>query len=484
MEQAIEAQFSCGGCGKSFRWKPAIAGKKAQCACGTMIAIPVSGAARSSGTSGPKVAVNPAAPARKIVPVTNVVRRVAPVSAGVKAAPAAAPIRPPPLPAVDEDAYGMGEDDISQLGSLLPSAEAIAAAEREIPAVIAAPVKFAAPLEYRRAEKVSREPRIDPNTGEFSDPIRDYVAPAVLLVASFASLAAYVIFEKGSGPLVGVVIYVAFGIMLGVTVFKTVVLTMAAVPVATYCDVGIGLLRTAILKLAATILFGDICIFWLVVAMQAGGMISKKDDGVWVINVVVLTVVYQVCFWYLFRLSAVDLKFAALMSFFSRLCNFFLMLVLLGLITSLAARHAQPSASSIPAIRAAPVIAPGTPVTVQPGNPGPTVLDERISARIRQHPFQILEGYAWARTGAADDADKKLISDLYGAGADKVYVYGFNLYALLPADSLKRDKCAEVAHRFRADNHMRDSAGMNAMNYQYLIVDLIPERFKGRRPGN
>ncbi len=225
--------------------------------------------------------------------------------------------------------------------------------------------------------------------------------------------------KMGTGPLVGFAISIAFGIMFFITLVKTVVLILAAVPLATYCDVSIGLLRTAILKLAATILFGDIAILWLVVAMQSAGMISKKDDGgpeVWLIYVVVLAAVYHICFWYMFRLSIADIKFASLMSLISRICNFFMTLILIALIESWVTSHARPTASpNVSAIKAPLTISPGTPLMAQPGQTGPTAMDELISQQIKQNPFHIQEGYAWCRTGAADEASKKLIGDMYGA---------------------------------------------------------------------
>ena len=80
-------------------------------------------------------------------------------------------------------------------------------------------------------------------------------------------------------------------------------------------------------------------------------------------------------------------------------------------------------------------------MTVQPGQTGPTAMDELISQEIQRNPNRIQEGYAWCRSGAADDADKKLVSDMYGAGADKVLMGGFTMYAQLPGDAAKQSAC-------------------------------------------
>ncbi|MGD0465027.1 MAG: hypothetical protein ABSB74_21295 [Tepidisphaeraceae bacterium] len=426
-------KYSCGNCHRTYTWKKEVAGKRGKCKCGQMVTVP---------------------------------------------------LHPPQAEPVEDDLYALAE----------LSSDAKSAVIDRAPIVIpTAAVALAAPeaLEYQRPAITARTPRsdrVDPLTGELYDPFRDYIAPAILLAAGFAGIAVYIIQKMGTGPLVGFAISIAFAIMLAVTLFKTAVLTLAAVPLAAYCDVNVGLLRTAIFKFAGTILFGDIAILWLIAAMQSAGMISKKYDGgpaVWLVYLVVLAVVYHICFWYLFRLSGADIKFAGLMSLVSRLCNFFMTLIVIALIMSLAASHARPTASPyVSAIRAPPMITPGTPLTVQPGQTGPTALDELISQRIRQNPFRIQEGYAWCRTGAADDADKKLVSDMYGAGADKVYVDGFTLYALLPDNPAKRSACLNVAHVFRKDNGIPDTAATNNLNYQYVVIGLLGERLKRLHHGN
>jgi len=40
MEQVDQGKFSCTGCGKSYKWKPELAGKKVKCKCGAVVAVP------------------------------------------------------------------------------------------------------------------------------------------------------------------------------------------------------------------------------------------------------------------------------------------------------------------------------------------------------------------------------------------------------------------------------------------------------------
>jgi len=430
----------------------------------------------------PRNPVKVTLPPKRIVPITNAIKKPSPPPIAQKA-PAPAP---PPLTPADQEndeTYDVADDDVSQLGSLLPSAEAIAAAEREIPPMLAAQAETPEALEYQRPSKIARKPReqrIDPDTGEFIDPMRDYIVPAILVAVALGSIALYICQRMGTSPIAGLAISVALGIMLGIALFKTVVLTFVSFPLATYCDINIGLLRTAIFKLGAIILFADVAVMWVIALLEAGGVMSEKTTSsveIWAISVIGLTVMYQLAFVYLFRLSAADLKFAALMSLASRLCNFFMWLILVAFVVSWIANHSQPSASPyIPVSQVPPTISPGTPMTVQPGQNVPTALDELISQRIKQHPFEMQEGFAWCRSGGADDADRKLVNDIYAAGADKVYVDGISLYAQLPGDPAKRAACMKVADAFRQDNGMSNK--VDNMNYEYAVVDLMGERFK------
>ncbi|MGH7215308.1 MAG: hypothetical protein ACREIT_11150, partial [Tepidisphaeraceae bacterium] len=40
MSESSDMTFSCGSCGKSYKWKPELAGKKAKCKCGAEMHVP------------------------------------------------------------------------------------------------------------------------------------------------------------------------------------------------------------------------------------------------------------------------------------------------------------------------------------------------------------------------------------------------------------------------------------------------------------
>jgi hypothetical protein len=488
MTQAIDPSFSCTICGKTFRWKPEIAGKKGKCSCGAGLTAP----ANVPGANGAKTKV--------VVTTTVASKRAIPVSIPAKTSPrpipralAAAPVAiapvvrrsvppppPPPAPAEpEEETYDIADGDLSGLDALRPSAEAIAAAERETPPVLSVQPIPAAPLEYQRdikRPKVARADRIDLETGELVDPLRDFIAPAILLAAALAGIAAYVLQHTGASPIAELAISVAFGVMLAITMVKTFVLIMAAFPLSTYCDVNIGLLRTAIFKLGSTILFGDTALLWFITILQSSGMIEKKGSGSILylpIYLLVLSVVYQLCFFYMFRVPIYDFRLSGVMAIINKVIEFLMTVVLIALLTSYALNHAPPTPApyTIPARQTLPSISPNTPIIVQPNQPGPTFLDALITDRAKKNGF--IEGYAWCRTGMADDAAKKLISDMYNAGSPKVFMGGFTMYAQFPDDPTKRSACMAVAAAFRTKYGLADNS---RLNYQYAVVNLGMEQ--------
>jgi hypothetical protein len=493
LQQAIETKFACDACGKLYRWKPEIAGKKGKCSCGAPLIAPANAPGRSDGTIVVTKTVVPVS-ARRQAPATPVsrppVERPAAIPPTVSRAieSLTGPVEPPhpPIPETTEDeTYDIVGDDLAGLDSLIPSAEIMAAVQQEAPPPLPAQVVPAQALEYQRniapaaVERTYRETRVDPETGELLDPMRDYIAPSIILALGLAGIAAHMIFWKGiAGPFVGLAISILLVLTIGFTAFKTVVLVIAAFPLADRCDVGLGLLRSAILKLAATILFGDVAILWLIAILRSAGTISNKYDGgpaMWILYALILAVLYQFCFAYLFRLSAADVRFAISMSVVSRLCNLFLVLILLGLAGSLGLRRVKfVTVAPPPAISTPPVIPASTPLTANQNKP--TVMDDLISDAIRKNRCQ--EGYAWCRLGIATDADKKLVSDLYNAGADKVMIDGFTLYAELPGDKTKRAACLDIAHAFRKDHNLRDGPDATSLNYQYAVISLMEERLQ------
>src|SRR5688572_5878478 len=86
---ADDPKFTCTACGKEYRWKPELAGRKAKCGCGAALVVP---AERPAGKVAP--VENPAAPAPSAA--------AAPLPVGpVPEAPTAADLKPSPASSSD-----------------------------------------------------------------------------------------------------------------------------------------------------------------------------------------------------------------------------------------------------------------------------------------------------------------------------------------------------------------------------------------------
>lgn len=78
-----DAKFTCMACGKEYRWKPELAGRKAKCGCGAALVVP---AERPGGAAPPVAAARAAAVTR---PAES------PASASIPVASTAVPVAAP-----------------------------------------------------------------------------------------------------------------------------------------------------------------------------------------------------------------------------------------------------------------------------------------------------------------------------------------------------------------------------------------------------
>src|SRR5262245_47929842 len=134
MSTAAPVHFACDGCGKQYKWKPEIAGRKAKCTCGISMQVPAGIPAKGVAIA---TAVAPAPAARTAVAKPVVAAKpVAAARPGLAAAgvtvppiPAAKPVAkapPPPPPVQEEDdgLYDFAEDPKPQFARAIPAAPA------------------------------------------------------------------------------------------------------------------------------------------------------------------------------------------------------------------------------------------------------------------------------------------------------------------------------------------------------------------------
>jgi hypothetical protein len=154
MEQITKPRFSCSQCGRSFRWKPAIAGKKARCVCGAVAKVPITPPTAAKPTKAAPAPAKPTtakADSRVLVrsspktapPIEKLVKKLppAPLVAAITAkAPALVAaigtslLVSPPVAKSPPRHNGVPDwSDDDDLASLLPSQSAIAAAQSQTP---------------------------------------------------------------------------------------------------------------------------------------------------------------------------------------------------------------------------------------------------------------------------------------------------------------------------------------------------------------
>lgn len=105
MSAVEEVGFSCAACGKQYRWKPELAGKKVKCKCGNALAVPATPPTPGQAAKRP--------PAGAVQPGLAAAARSAEVQPRVAtpARPAHAPPPPPPPPAPARKAKESTDDD-------------------------------------------------------------------------------------------------------------------------------------------------------------------------------------------------------------------------------------------------------------------------------------------------------------------------------------------------------------------------------------
>jgi hypothetical protein len=106
MSAVEEVGFSCAACGKQYRWKPEIAGKKVKCKCGNPLAVPAAPPTPGRAAARPSVVQPGLAAAARSAEV-----RPRATATATAARPANVPPPPPPPPAPPRKQKDTSDDD-------------------------------------------------------------------------------------------------------------------------------------------------------------------------------------------------------------------------------------------------------------------------------------------------------------------------------------------------------------------------------------
>lgn len=197
--------FSCNGCGKQFKWKPAIAGKKAKCGCGATLQVP-----------------------------------------------AEDPSQPRPVLGVEDESdlptFGQNQTDYADDYALAPPPQPRAV--MPVAAGVASPVlnrSGAAPLSYDRG-KAKRQREFDSNASFWGAPSERTSPIWVLCIAAVIAFGS-VLYRYGSPTVISVysiAIVISVGFMIG-GAFLTAMMT----------GINFGVLGLAIIRLGAICLVSE-----------------------------------------------------------------------------------------------------------------------------------------------------------------------------------------------------------------------------------
>ena len=200
--EAVVTKFGCDACGKLFSWKPAIAGKRAKCTCGSELTVP------------------------KEPPGQGSPRDQAP----------------------DEDgAYDLKEEAPKPAVVLPPRQPAPA----EAPGARSATKTLGYAGNKTKKEQLKAQRDAIAEGGMIASPVKDLWAPLGLLAAGLVMLPLYGLLEYGSisGAIVSVLF---FGVIIGT---KSILTLGVAWLSAGWLDVSFGHPLTAAFKLLAMLLF-------------------------------------------------------------------------------------------------------------------------------------------------------------------------------------------------------------------------------------
>jgi hypothetical protein len=416
-----DGSFSCEACGKSYTWKPALAGKKAKCGCGTVMSVP---------------------PAPTLVAAPR--RQVA-----VPSAPAAATLAVP-APAVSSP--------VSSTYGYVPTRRR--------------PLK----------EKVAED--------KFLSPIRDTYAPLALIFIGLVGMVLWGVVGAEGGLSFGILVLVG---SLIITLIKTAVLVGLAILIAPHAGLSLGTFWTAVLKIAAIVVFSDAVLMWIEQLMQNWGAVPTTGYGfrrgrrfVWWMEMIIATAVIATLLHYLFDMDRDETGTVAMpIAIASWIMGLILKVALVAML-----QRATDGAAGV-SFEVDDPYADGSAADVAPTNPtgppGPpprkdvTDGDRIISGRIEQRSPFVKPAHEWNEQRLLRGrGQKQLFENLFDAGATRIYAdtqatlgMGATLYVELPLDAARRTKCFEAYKTYCSDAGVDvDSARTKDVGQRYLVIDV------------
>lgn len=377
----------------------------------------------------------------------------------IPAQPAKAKPPAPPAASEDEDLYALAADARTAAAALPPTI-----VQAPIPATKAAGRKArkssepAIPLAYQLGP-TSRDAE---RAASHIDPKRDLYVPVGLLLAGTILYISYYAIHYNLSAMAIISTSVGLTVM---TVLETAVLFGFALSIASPLGVSFGGVGTALLKLAAIVVFCDGTTTWVDgLFSKFAGNIGGGILGFGIMGLPVAIAVYWTLLIYLFSMDPGDSwMVVVILAVFYRILSVVLLLLLLKLILSFGGIAS--SAVGLPSIGGAQVINPQ--------------IDEINNAKAQNVLHE-------ARKYVADygrSAESATVNAWYAAGATNVWFQtdrdinghgdAFRMVVELPSDPAGRVKCYDAAKAYFNNNGESFAAqALKDEGNPYLLVPL------------
>jgi hypothetical protein len=330
------------------------------------------------------------------------------------------------------------------------------------------------------------QPAVDEKARRFmknlADPVRDIYVPVGLLVVGFLGALVWVIAQTNWGAPGLILVSVVTAVT---TLVKTIAVVVLAFALAPALGISFGTYGSAILKFVAIIVFIDSARLWLEVIMQSTGALPASGRGAHGSTLVDLLFTFALAAVALYFLFGIDDSESR--SFIGAMAFAIVFLDLVLAVVAHAAVHAVVTAARPrPAAAPAPAVAPVKPPTVAATKPAtplviPTAADQEITRRVRDRSAIVMEGREWRDKFLADNRSRRLVEQMYGAGARKVYVDVLaggsrqtpKMYVELPLDPAAARQCVEASQEYlRAVAPGQAPPTSSPATRQYLVVEL------------
>lgn len=305
-----------------------------------------------------------------------------------------------------------------------------------------------APIAYQSAAPSREDTRF--SFDNLVEKKRDIYVPTLVLTLGVIGLLAWAVVEA-QASFFGIALF-GFFILLK-TLIKTVILVGLAIIVAPAAGLSFGGLWSAILKLAAIVVFADALLMWFEAILEHLGAIPSgtptfgRRNGWWLIGLMktLLTAAFiGIQLRFMFDMDSEEVGIIAVpMAFINRILDFLLWIGLGLLLQALlapavpaATPAAPPAGGSSAAASAAPAAPPPTREQTEAAE-----ADAAIKQKLTHN--RLTEGREWSSRLISDRQKRaaRFIEELYAAGATRVWVDPLArnmLYIELPKDPAAR----------------------------------------------